>query len=59
MKRFQVQYNIGKAKYVVSFHDGVKKHQDNSDFFDLRIFRNKKDLKTFTDGLRRDGYAEL
>jgi hypothetical protein len=43
-----IQQNIGEAKYIVSYHDGVKKHKDGSKFFDVRIFKNKKDLKEFT-----------
>jgi len=27
MKTFSIQYNIGKAKYVVNSYDGEKKHQ--------------------------------
>ena len=41
MKRYNLMHNIGKAKYVVNFHDGIKKHKDGSDFFDIRIFKNK------------------
>ena len=31
-KRFKVGFNIGKAKYVISHHDGREKHKDGSDF---------------------------
>jgi hypothetical protein len=34
--------NVGKAKYVISYYDGVKKHGDGSEFWDIRIFSNKK-----------------
>lgn len=34
-------YGIGHAKYVVNYYTG-KKHQDGSDFYDIRIFRNKQ-----------------
>jgi hypothetical protein len=57
-KRFNEMYNVGRAKYVVSFHDGVKKHNDGSDFFDLRIFKNKKDLEAFKKELLSNGYLE-
>jgi hypothetical protein len=58
MKRFYIQNNIGKAKYVVNHHDGEKKHRDGSDFFDIKIFKNKKKLAGFVSGLRATGYAE-
>lgn len=58
MKNYNVQTNIGKAKYVVSFHDGIKKYPDQSDFYDIRIFQNKKLLRQFIDSLTTDGYVE-
>ena len=57
MKRFYLVDNVGKAKYTVNFHDGIKKHKDGSDFFDLRIFKNKKDLGRFVNGLQKSGYV--
>ena len=50
--------NIGTAKYVVNYHDGVSTHNDGSPFFGIRIFKNKKKLKTYTDQLKADGYIE-
>lgn len=58
MKTFYVQHNIGKAKHVINFHDGVKQHPDGSPFFDIRILKNKKALKATVDGLLADGYVE-
>jgi hypothetical protein len=58
VKTFRVKQNIGKVRYAVSFHDGVKKHADGSPFFDMHIVGNKKDLKKFTDGLKKEGYTE-
>ncbi len=55
-KRFHTSYGIGKSKYVVSFHDGIKKHKDDSDFYDTRIFSNKKDLEKFERQLVNQGY---
>ena len=46
MKKYNIQYNIGKAKYVVNYHDGVKKHKDGSSFYDITIFKNKVKLQT-------------
>ncbi len=56
--RFNIQYNIGKAKYVVNYHDGHKTHADGSAFFDIAIFRNKRKLNAFVADLRRKGYSE-
>ena len=42
---YNLRYNIGKAKYVVNFHDGKKTHKDGSKFFDIQIFSNKKNDK--------------
>ena len=58
MKKFNVKYGVGKAKYLVSFHDGIKTHDDGSEFFDCRIFKNKKLLKHFVDTLILSGYKE-
>ena len=59
MKRFYIQQNIGRAKYVVNHNDGEKQHADGSDFFDVSIFSNKKDLALFTKNLKIKGYKEL
>jgi hypothetical protein len=55
-KRFKRQDGIGKAKYTISYHDGKKKHKDGSDFFDIKIFKNKKDLSDFVGSLVKQGY---
>jgi hypothetical protein len=57
MKKFYIQYGIGHAKYLVNFHDGVKKHEDGSEFFDIAIFKNKKLLNEFIDNLGHKGYT--
>ena len=44
---YKIQYNIGKTKYLVSFYDGVKKHKDGSEFWDIRCFKNKKKMEAF------------
>jgi len=49
---------IGKAKYTVNFHDGMKKHSDGSDFFGIEIFKNKKKRDAFVKSLRAAGYVE-
>lgn len=41
-KIYNIQYNVGKAKYVINYHDGIKTHKDGSAFFDIDIQRNLK-----------------
>ena len=55
-KRYNQKDGVGKSKYVISYHDGKKKHKDGSDFFDIQIFRNKKDLAKFVNALHKGGY---
>jgi len=58
MKEYYWQTNIGKAKYLVNFHDGVSTHKDGSEFYDLRIFRNKPAMEAFIKELSDKGYKE-
>ena len=58
-KRYYIQYNIGHAKYVVNSHDGKQKHSDGSDFFDIRIFKNKQKLKKYEKELQQKGYSKM
>ena len=58
MKNYYIQYGVGKAKYLVNYHDGIKKHIDQSDFYDIKIFKNKKELNRFVDNLNNNGYTE-
>jgi len=57
-KNFNTMYGIGKAKYVVNFHNGKSKHNDGSPFYDIAIFKNKVDLKNFREDLLKRGYIE-
>lgn len=57
-KRFYVMNNVGSAKYTLNFHDGVKKNKDGSDFWDIRIFKNKTDLAKAMIDLGKAGYTE-
>jgi len=57
-KIYYLNFNIGKTKYVVSYHDGVKKHDDGSNFYDIAIFKNKVKFNKFIGGLLKDGYRE-
>jgi len=55
---YYIQHNIGLAKYVLNFYDGIKKHKDGSNFYDIAIFHNKKELERTIKGLREKGYKE-
>lgn len=58
MKTYYVTHNVGNAKYVVSYHDGAKKHNDGSDFFDIKIFSNRLKMQYFKRELSKDGYTQ-
>jgi len=58
MKTFNLMYNVGKAKYVVNYHNGIKKHKDNSSFYDIGIFKNKKYFNSFIKKLLLEGYKK-
>jgi hypothetical protein len=57
MKLYRVTQNIGRAKHVVSYHNGEKTHPDGSPFFDIAIFSNKKKRGVFIRGLHNTGYT--
>ena len=56
VKLYNTSFGIGTAKYVVNFHDGIKRHKDGSRFYDIRIFSNKKEMGKFIKELEKDGY---
>ena len=47
-----------RGQYDVSFHDGEKTHKDGSEFYDMKILHNTKDLNAFLNQLRKQGYVE-
>ena len=57
-KVFNTKLNVGKAKYVVSYHDGKKTNKDGSPFYDMAIFKNMKDFMNFKKKLKPEGYKE-
>jgi hypothetical protein len=57
-KTYNTMSNVGKAKYVVNFHDGEKTHKDGSRFYDMSIFKNAKDLENFEKQLKSKGYVK-
>jgi hypothetical protein len=58
MKTFNLMYNVGKAKYVINYHNGIKKHKDDSPFYDIDIFKNKKYFNSFIKKLLLKGYKK-
>lgn len=58
MKTFNLQYNIGKVKYVINFHDGFSTHPDGSPFFEIRTFTNKKERNKFITKLKKYAYTQ-
>lgn len=58
MKTYNTMTNIGRAKYMVNFHDGIKTNKDGSPFFDCKLFSNKKKLAKFVRDLCSNGYTE-
>lgn len=58
MKCFNTRTNIGKAKYVVNFHDGEKVHRDGSPFFDIHIDSDKRRFGRFVSSLKKSGFVE-
>jgi hypothetical protein len=57
-KVFKLNPPIGRAKYSISSHDGVKTHRDGSDFWDIEIFKNKVDLAKAIKKYKNDGFIE-
>ena len=57
-KKYYFNFGIGRVKYLVSFHDGEKKHGDGSAFYDIRTFPNKLEMNDFINELKSGGYVE-
>lgn len=55
-KNFNLMSGIGRAKYVINYHDGVKIHKDGSPFYDISIHSNKRKANKFCSELKSDGY---
>ena len=58
MKDYYIQYNIGKVKYVVNYHDGIQTHKDGSEFYGINTFTNKVKMNAFVQELIKAGYKE-
>jgi len=57
-KVFKVNPPIGKAKYSISSHNGTSTHNDGSDFYDIKIFKNKVDLEKGIKDYKSKGFVE-
>jgi hypothetical protein len=55
-KEFQINAQIGNTKHSISYHDGVKRHNDGSRFFDIASFKSRKELDKFAKDLLEKGY---
>lgn len=58
MKKYNTMTNVGKCKYLINYHDGIKKHKDGSEFFDIKIHSNKINHNNFIKRLIEKGYKE-
>ena len=58
MKQFYTRLNVGRAKYTINLHDGIKTHKDGSMFFDIDIFSNKKLFEKKQNELIKQGYKQ-
>lgn len=57
-KEFNLMYNVGRAKYVINYHNGEKFHNDGSCFFDISIFKNKQKFQKEIKILLTNGYIQ-
>lgn len=57
VKLYNTMQNIATAKYVINYHDGKKAHPDGSRFFDIRIYKKKKEFEKFEKELKNEGYV--
>jgi hypothetical protein len=53
---YHTHSEIGRARHVVTYHDGVKQHPDGSPFYDIHICRTARKLDTFVKELEKKGY---
>lgn len=58
MKDYNEMSDVGRAKYVVNYHDGIKTHPGGSPFYDIAIFKNKKKKEAFVKRLEAEGYVQ-
>lgn len=56
MKMYNIMYNVGRAKYVINYHDGISTHKDGNPFYGIYIFKNKKLFEAKQKELVKQGY---
>lgn len=56
MKTLNVMQNVGKAKYLINYHDGISTNRDGSPFYGVRICSSKKKLAIQLKGFKDQGY---
>lgn len=56
-KTAYITHGIGRSKYVINYHDGIKCHDDGSPFFDVRTFTNQEKANIFYKQLADAGYT--
>jgi hypothetical protein len=59
MKTYYEMNGIGNCKYSVNFSNGIKKYPDGSEFFDIRLFKNKYKKQCFINQLKINGYKKI
>lgn len=57
MKKYTVNFNIGKVKYLVNFHNGAEFYKDNSEFYNIKTFKNKNKMNNFIKELESNNYC--
>jgi hypothetical protein len=57
-KVFKVNPPIGSSKHSISSHNGSSTHNDGSDFYDIKIFKNKIDLEKGIKDFKSKGFVE-
>jgi hypothetical protein len=57
-KLYYGQYNVGNAKYIVTFVDETHLHKDGSLQYGIKTFTNKQLFNQFIIALHKDGYKE-
>jgi hypothetical protein len=57
-KQFNLMYDVGRAKYVINYHDGIDTHSDGSPFFGIKLFSNKRLFEKAQKDLIKQGYKQ-
>ena len=58
MKKYRIDINSRRGHYYVSYHDGISRHNDGSEFWGLHIVHNKVELNKYIKKLVSEGYVE-